>query len=96
MNALDLLRRKYEPVFLEMEQDVQLIEISLKNDKLYIHGAVETKELLEYFRDKLSAIDPDWSSEVDLNVHAPGVLRPHTGQTVVNEPVDISSARQER
>ncbi len=90
MNALDRLREKYEPAIRESEDDVHLIEISLKNDKLYIHGAVESKELLERFRSELAEINPDWSSEVDLNVHAPGELKPHTGQTVVNQPIDLS------
>ncbi len=90
MNALDRLREKYEPAISELEDDVHLIEIALRNDKLYIHGAVESKKLLEQFRSELDKIDPDWSREVDLNVHAPGELKPHTGQTVVNQSVDLS------
>jgi len=74
----------------ELEDDVHLVEIALKNDKLYIHGAVESKELLERFRSELDQIDADWSREVDLNVHAPGDLKPHTGQTAANQPVDLS------
>ncbi|MGA2595664.1 MAG: hypothetical protein ABSH09_01500 [Bryobacteraceae bacterium] len=90
MNALDRLREKYEPALREMEGAVRLVEIALRNDKLYIHGAVESKELLERFLSALDEIDADWNREVDLNIHAPGELKPHTGQTAVNQPVDLS------
>src|ERR1017187_677470 len=76
------LRRKYESALREMEnQEVHLIQISMRDDKLHIHGAAPSKQVLARIQNVLSGVDPEWHREVELNVHAPGELRPHTAQT---------------
>ncbi len=92
-NSVDALRRKYGPALREMEeQHANLVQLSLQNNKLLIHGAAKSKEALERIKSRLSDIDPDWSREVDLDLRAPDVLASHTGQSVVNTSGDFEQA----
>lgn len=92
-DRIEVLRRKYEPALREMEeQQVNLIQLQMQKDKLYIHGAAPSKQAAERIRRRLSEIDADWSREVDLELDAPGALLPHTGQSTVNHAEDFAHA----
>ncbi len=79
------LSRKYDAVLRELEkQDANLLQITMQNAKLHIHGVVHSKQALDRIKSRLAQVNPDWHEEVELEVHAPGELPPHTGQTVVN------------
>ena len=92
-HGLEALRQKYEPALRDMEKsDVDLVQILMKNDKLYIAGATHSKEALERVQRRFSQVDPNWSREVDLDLSSPGVLASHTGQTVVNHSLDFEQA----
>lgn len=92
-DRLDALRRKYQPALRDMEeQHVNLIQLLMQNDKLYIHGATSSKEALDRIKSRFSDIDPNWSREVDLDLRSPGALAPHTGQNVVNHGLDFEAA----
>ncbi len=92
-NSVDALRRKYGPALRDMEeQHVNLVQLSLQNNKLFIHGAAKSKEALERIKSRLSDIDRNWSREVDLDLDAPDALASHTGQSVVNASGDFEQA----
>jgi len=92
-DRLEALRRKYEPALRDMDKDdVNLVQVLLKNDKLYISGATHSKEALDRVQRQLSQIDSNWTREVDLDLRSPGVLPSHTGQTVVNHGIDFEQA----
>lgn len=92
-NRIESLRGKYQRALREMEEEhANLIQLTMRNDKLHITGAVHTKESLERIKSRLSDVDPEWSREVELNLRAPGALEPHTGQSVVNHGEDFAQA----
>src|ERR1700761_4613221 len=89
----EALRCKYEPALRDMEKDdVSLVQVLMKNDKLYISGATDSKQALDRVQRRLSQVDADWSREVDLDLRSPDVLPSHTGQTVVNHGIDFEHA----
>lgn len=79
------LAGKYEAALRAIDQhDIHLMQVLEQDGKLYIHGAALSREARRKITEKLEHVDPNWSREVELNLHAPGELPPHTGQTVVN------------
>jgi len=95
-DRIEVLRRKYEPALREMEeQRVNLIQLLMQNDKLYIHGAAPSKQVAERIRRRLSEVDANWTREVDLELDAPGALPPHTGQSTVNHAEDFAHAAED-
>jgi len=92
-DRIEVLRRKYEPALREMEEEhVNLIQLLMQNDKLYIHGSARSKQAAERIRERLSDIDENWTREVDLELDGPGALPPHTGQSTVNHAEDFAHA----
>ena len=92
-SRVEALRSKYARALREMEEEhTDLVQLTMKNDKLFIHGATHSKESLERIQSRLSDVDPNWTREVELDLSAPGVLAPHTGQTVVNHAEDFEQA----
>ncbi len=93
---IDALKQKYRTVFDTIEHSqVALDEVYLHDGKLYIHGAAKSPEAREAVLSSLNNVDPQWGREVDLDLRAPGVLEPNTGQTVVQDTQDFATGRDD-
>src|SRR5579884_3738908 len=89
---VEQLRKKYERAMRDMEeQHTDLVQLTLNNGKLHIVGTAKSSEAVKRIQSRFSDVDPNWSREVELDLHAPDALAPNTGQTVVNTSEEFSN-----
>lgn len=99
-DRFEQLKQKYQPVLRAMEQQqVQLQNVNLQDNKLFIRGAAPSQDVKNKIWDQIKLVDPQYSdlicditvSESRVQAAAAGSSQPQAGQAYTVQPGDSLS-----